>query len=309
MNDEAKLLFEEQLVNWPLAKRNYAALEQVQMKTFVIAGNTFNIQFNPVRIVSTAAKIDVQSIRKRACFLCRENRPVEQKGIPLLEKYTLLINPFPIFPRHLTIPEVTHTPQRIEGHFTDMLELANTFDDYILFYNGAHCGASAPDHMHFQAGNKGVLPFENEWKRKRTLLRQAKRGNIWKISDNLRTGWILEGDDPSGLHSLFNTIYKLLPIVSEEEEPRINLLLWREEAKWIAVLFPRKTHRPACFFAEGEAQLTVSPASVDLGGVFIIPREQDFEKINPEKITRIIQEVCLDKITTEKINNRLKTQI
>lgn len=309
MNEAAKRLFEDQLADWPLVKKNYAALEQIQVKRFVITGNTIKVQFNPARIVSTAAKTDTESIRKRACFLCPENRPAEQEGITIQNKYTLLINPFPIFPRHLTIPTVTHTPQRFDGRFFDFLELAKKLDEYVLFYNGPHCGASAPDHMHFQAGIKGFLPIESEWKEKRSPVCSTKQGAIWKINDNLRTGWILEGNDPNGLRSLFNALFCELTVFPGEQEPRINLLAWYENWEWFIVLFPRRKHRPDCYFVEGEKQRTVSPASVDLGGVFIVPREVDFERITSDEIDEILREVCLSKWEEERISNRIIQQV
>lgn len=306
MTERIKQLFESQLREWEMAAKNYAALQQVREKTCIVSGNTFRVQFNPARIVSSAAKVDAQSIRERACFLCASNRPAEQNGLSFLAKYTLLINPFPIFPRHLTIPAVLHTPQRIKGRLSDMLDLAMALDDFVIFYNGPRCGASAPDHVHFQAGNKGFLPIETEWKTKRVLLSETKQGNIWKINDTLRSGWILEGDEKEGLRFLFETIYKSLSAQPTPDEPMMNVLAWTENGKWIVVVLPRKKHRPDCFFAEGEQQLTISPASVDLGGVFITPLEKDFNKITSEDITRILHEVCLDQASEEKIDNRLK---
>ena len=306
MKENVKQLFDTQLRDWEMAANNYAALEQVRVKTFTVSGNTIKVQFNPARILSSAAKVDAKSIQSRACFLCTSNRPVEQKGIPFLTNYTILVNPFPIFPRHLTVPSVIHTPQRIDGHLPDVLELAKALDDYVIFYNGPRCGASAPDHLHFQAGNKGFLPFEAEWIKTRSLLSDTKQGIIWKINDNLRTGWLIEGDDKQNVCFLFNAIYKLLQERSTEDEPMMNLLAWCDAGKWFVVVLPRKKHRPDCFFAEDENQLTISPASVDLGGVFITPLEKDFNKITPEIIAGIMHEICLDKTDTEYISNRLK---
>lgn len=301
-------LIEEQLLHWDLAAKNYAALKLVKSKTLPTPGNTFRVQFNPARIVSSAARVDARSIRERACFLCAENRPPEQKGIPFTAEYLVLVNPFPVFPRHLTIPSTKHTPQGIRNRMRDMLDLADKLDDYVVFYNGPRCGASAPDHAHFQAGNKGFLPFEKEWTKNRVLLCETKQGALWGIDDSLRSGWVIEGNDRDCADALFSSVYNLLAEFSAEGEPMLNLLVWHEAGKWIIVVFARKKHRPDCFFAEGEAQLTVSPAAVDLGGVFVIPREKDFEKITPEIIRAILQEVCLDKADVKKINNRIKEE-
>ncbi|MDD4514155.1 DUF4922 domain-containing protein [Massilibacteroides sp.] len=306
MRETIKYLFDSQFRDWEMAAKNYAALKDVREKAFTVSDCTVRVQFNPARILSSAAKVDAKSIQERACFLCATNRPAEQEGISFLAKYTILINPFPIFPRHLTIPSVLHTPQRIEGRMTDMLELAEALDEYVIFYNGPRCGASAPDHMHFQAGNKGFLPIENNWQQNCSLLSETKRGLIWKISDNLRTGWIMEGTDKQDLSILFDTIYKRLDEIPTEDEPMMNLLAWFDKGKWIVVVLPRKKHRPDCFFTEGEEQLTISPASVDLGGVFITPLEKDFDKITGQIIAGILHEVCLDEAHIKNISNRIK---
>lgn len=302
-------LFDEQLQNWSLAATNYAALGQLKLNTFSVGGNTFRVQFNPARILSTAANVDPQSIRERACFLCAGNRPAVQREIPFRTEYAVLVNPYPLFPRHLTIPSVSHTPQSIGKRTADMLDLAAELDDFVVFYNGPRCGASAPDHAHFQAGSKGFLPFEKEWKQTRTLLREAAAGMIWKINDGLRSGWVIEGQDRSGVDELFATVCTLLAELSAEEEPMLNALAWREAGIWTVVVFARRKHRPDCFFAEGESGLTVSPAAVDLGGVFILPLEKDMGKITPELIRGILHEVGLDKAGEERITNRLKERI
>ena len=264
-------LFDEQLSNWELARNNYNALKQVKVKTLVVDGREYKVQFNPARIISSAAKVDAQSIRERKCFLCAENRPPEQKGIPFNDRYTILVNPYPIFPRHLTIPLIEHTPQRIAPRFGDMLDLAQLLDDYVIFYNGPKCGASAPDHFHFQAGNKGFLPIEKNW--------------------NLYSPISIESDNKEELLDRFQQIYGSMEQKPEDDEPMMNILTWYEAAKWIVCIFPRKKHRPSCYSAEGEANLLISPASVDLGGVFITPLEKDFEKITAKDIAEILHEI------------------
>jgi len=271
MKDKVKRLFIEQLSNWELDRKNYQALEQVKTKNLVVDDLEYKVQFNPARIISSAAKVDAQSIRERKCFLCAENRPSEQIGIPFNERYTILVNPYPIFPRHLTIPSIEHIPQRISSRFGDMLDLAQQLDDYIIFYNGPKCGASAPDHFHFQAGNKGFLPIEKNYKNYNAI--------------------IIESNNKEEVLNRFKQIDATLPLVPEDDEPMMNILAWCEAAKWIVCIFPRKKHRPACYSAEGEANLLISPASVDLGGVFITPLEKDFEKITAKDIAGILHEV------------------
>ncbi|MDR0233117.1 MAG: DUF4922 domain-containing protein [Dysgonamonadaceae bacterium] len=271
MKDKVNQLFQEQLNNWELAKNNYKALEQVKEKTLDVNGHRYKVQFNPVRIISSAAKVDPKSIQERKCFLCSENLPAEQKGISFKENYILLVNPFPIFPRHLTIPAKEHTPQLIASRFEDMLDLAQQLDDYIVFYNGPKCGASAPDHFHFQAGNKKFLPIEN--------------------SKDWNNAIRIESKDKQEMLLLFRQIYNALPLQSNDTEPMLNILTWYENGTWTTCLFQRKKHRPACYFAEGDDNLLISPASVDMGGVFITPLEKDFEKIMAEDIAQILNEV------------------
>ncbi|MCL1933672.1 MAG: DUF4922 domain-containing protein [Candidatus Azobacteroides sp.] len=272
MNDTTiNQLFDEQLSNWELAQNNYNALKQVKVKTLAVEGREYKVQFNPARIISSAAKVDAQSLRERKCFLCAENRPPEQKGIPFNGRYTILVNPYPIFPRHLTIPSIEHTPQRIASRFGDMLDLAQLLDDYIVFYNGPQCGASAPDHFHFQAGNKGFLPIEKNW--------------------NMYNPISIESNNKEELLDRFRQIYDAMERKPEDDEPMMNILTWYEAAKWIVCIFPRKKHRPSCYSAEGEANLLISPAAVDLGGVFITPLEKDFEKITAEDIAEILYEI------------------
>lgn len=164
MNQTIHHLLTGQLASWETARNNYAALSGVRVKELNVNGIPYKVQFNPARIVSSGAKVDAKSILERKCFLCPANLPPVQKGIPFGGHYNILVNPFPIFPRHLTVPELAHTPQRIATRFTDMLELAEALTDYTIFYNGPKCGASAPDHAHFQAGNKGFMPIEKDWR-------------------------------------------------------------------------------------------------------------------------------------------------
>jgi ATP adenylyltransferase/5',5'''-P-1,P-4-tetraphosphate phosphorylase II len=268
---EVNQLFDEQLSNWMLARENYQALKQVKTKTLLVDGKEYKVQFNPARITSSAAKVDPKSIQERKCFLCTENRPPEQKGILFKDKYIVLINPFPIFPRHLTVPLLEHTPQLIAPRFGDMLDLAKQLDDYAVFYNGPKCGASAPDHFHFQAGNKGFLPVEKD--------------------KNWRNGICIKSGNKQEMINRFEDIYNSLPLLPGNNEPMMNILAWYESTLWIVYIFPRKKHRPACYFAEGNANLLISPAAVDLGGVFITPLEKDFDKITAENMIEILNEI------------------
>ena len=264
-------LFKEQLKNWELAQKNYLALKQVKTKTLVANNREYIIQFNPSRIVSTASKSDDQSIKNRKCFLCGVNLPAEQKSILFKDDYIILVNPYPIFPRHFTIPSILHEPQLIGSRFGDMLDLAQQLDDYIVFYNGPKSGASAPEHFHFQAGNKGFLPLE-------------KNRNMY---DSIN----LESDNKEDIINRFNRIYNNLPLQLDDIEPKMNILTWYDTNKWIVCIFARKKHRPKCYFAEGEANLLISPGAVDMAGVFITPLEKDYLKITEKDIEDILQEI------------------
>ena len=170
MNNNIKQLIEGQINHWPLAHSNYKALQQVQTKEFTVNGHHYRVQFNPARIVSSGAQVDAQSIRQRPCFLCAHHRPKEQNSLPFGRHYELLVNPFPIFPKHLTVPDVCHVEQHISGRYADLLCLARLLTDFTVFYNGPRCGASAPDHLHFQAGSRHFLPIEEEWKQQKDYL-------------------------------------------------------------------------------------------------------------------------------------------
>lgn len=303
-------LFEEQLAEWELAGNNYKALGQVKTKSFEVGGCTYKVQFNPARITSSAAKVDPKSIQERKCFLCPANLPPVQKGVPFKEHYSILVNPFPIFPRHLTIPDVEHVDQRILPRIGDMLDLAKELDDYVIFYNGPKCGASAPDHVHFQAGNKGFLPIEKEWKYKKAGKSvDYKKAILWFLNDAPRVTLTIESEDKDDATALFKLVYDSMELKPGDDEPMMNVLAWYEDNKWIICIFPRELHRPGCYSAEGDENILISPASVDMGGVFITPLEKDFDKITAKDISAILTEVCISRQCAVAIVAKLKENI
>ena len=307
MNQTIHNLLTEQLASWETARNNYAALSGVQMKELNVNGTLYKVQFNPARIVSSGAKVDAKSIKERKCFLCPANLPAVQKGIPFEGHYNILVNPFPIFPRHLTVPETAHVAQRIAPRFGDMLDLARQLTDYTIFYNGPKCGASAPDHAHFQAGNKGFMPIEQDWRRQIAgKVADYGQATLWWLNDAPRTTLVIESADRKTAIKLFDTVYHSLDIQPGEDEPMMNVLVMYEDNKWIVFVFPRAKHRPACYTAEGDANLLSSPASVDLGGVFITPVEKDFIKITAEDIAQILSEVCLSPADFQKVRKRIQ---
>lgn len=306
-SEQVEKLIEQQLVVWQTPRDNYAALQNVEVKEFKVKRSTIKVQFNPARIVSSAAKVDNKSLKERKCFLCAANRPEVQEGIAWGENYTILINPFPIFPKHLTIPCNDHTDQRILSRIGDMMAIAKDLPGFTLFYNGPKCGASAPDHMHFQAGNRGFLGFETDYLNadKKEVISNAG-ATLSLLSGLANAAFLIEAVEIDAATELFVTLYNALDIPEGEEEPMLNILCWSEEGKWKVAVFPRRKHRPACYSAEGDANILISPASVDMGGVFITPLEKDFKKITADDLEQILDEVCLDQSGVEKILNNLK---
>lgn len=310
MNQTIQNLLTGQLASWETARNNYAALSGVQVKELNVHGIPYKVQFNPARIVSSGAKVDAKSIRERKCFLCPGNLPPEQEGILFEGHYNILVNPFPIFPQHLTIPELEHVPQRIAPRFADMLELARQLTEYTIFYNGPRCGASAPDHAHFQAGNKGFMPIEADWRRQVAgKVVDYGQAMLWYLNDAPRTTLVIEATDKNDAMVLFGIIYRVLDIPAGESEPMMNVLALYEDGRWIVFIFPRAKHRPACYTAEGDANLLSSPASVDLGGVFIIPVEKDFLKITAEDVAQILSEVCLSADDFDRLRQEIRVEI
>ena len=272
LKTKVKQLLQEQLAVWEQAKTNYESLNHVKTKTFDVKGLLYIVQFNPMRFTSSATIHHCKSNHDKPCFLCTANHSAEQKGIPFKDNYTILVNPFPIFPRHLTIPSNTHLPQLIASRFGDMLDLAQELDDFTIFYNGPKSGASAPNHFHFQAGSKGFLPIEND--------------RTWHNAIRF------ESENRKHMLNCFEQIYGNLPIKSEDDEPMMNIITWYEAGQWITHVFPRKKHRPDCFFAEDDTHMIITPGAVDMGGVLITPLEKDFEKITAEMIHNVLDEVC-----------------
>jgi hypothetical protein len=296
-SSNARILIKEQLAEWDLAQNNYNGLKKVRTKQLALAGGAIiKVQFNPERIRSSSAKVDKESINKRPCFLCDKNRPKEQRGLPFSDNYTILVNPFPIFSKHLTIPQENHIEQLIKPHFNDMLKLAKELQDFTIFYNGPRCGASAPDHFHLQAGIKGFLPIEEDYRSGKFTKIIGKSNGVQFFSwHNYNRGIItLKSALNQQVEVVFQQLYSLLKNLQPNEvEPMLNILAYYEGNQYIVHVFPRILHRPACYFAQGKEQILLSPASVDLGGVFITPREDDFEKITANDIVSILNQVCM----------------
>ena len=291
-------LVQQQKVSWSLAAINYAGLERIETRSFDFSGFRIITQFNPERIRSSAAKTDSQSIRERPCFLCEGNQPEEQKGIDFKGKYTILVNPYPIFTAHLTIPLNEHRRQEIEPYFDDMLQLSKELHDFTIFYNGPNCGASAPDHFHFQAGNKNVMPIDSE-----IDMISIKYGKLLFKNENtiisaigkeyLRKLIMLKSSSPEEIAVKFRQILSVLKTDRHEGEPMLNVLCNYEHGIWKVVIFPRSKQRPEQFFAEGKDRILMSPAAVEMGGLVILPRKEDFDKLTKNDLTDIYQQVTI----------------
>ena len=252
-----------------------------------------SIRHIPHRTASTTARVDSESVAKRPCFLCAGNLPPEEEGLPFGE-FTIYCNPFPIVDHHLTIAHREHRPQRIESQFGNMLDLAAALPGYFLIYNGAECGASAPDHMHFQAGSRKLLPIENDTAGL-TAVAVANYG---------RNVFVFRGYDRSALIDRMDRALDLLAeATGKSSEPLVNIAVFQESDEWTTYLFPRSKHRPAAFFA---GELTVSPASIDLCGIFVVPLAHDFEKITGDAIAGIFREVTLENEQFQEVARKLE---
>jgi len=302
---------ETQKQTWPLTAANYAGLASVEEKIFDFDGFIVKVQFNPERIRSSVAKVDKKSIAERKCFLCDENRPVEQNAIACNTRFQILVNPFPIFQTHFTISSIEHTLQKFLPNMAEMLNAAKLMEGFTVFYNGPECGASAPDHLHFQAGENGFMPIEYEFETMKTddssLLFSNQSTRIWAFENYLRRMVTIETSSFDNAKSVIEQFVKMFSIFQPEKaEPMLNVLCYFSFGKWKVHLFPRKLHRPVQFFAEGPAQLLISPASVDFGGIFITPRKEDFDKITATDIESIFEQVTIDEQIFSKLKASLK---
>ncbi len=309
----AKLLLQIQINEWDKLDDGYKNLSSLKTKSFRFDSYKIKIQFNAGRIYSTSAKVDVDSIKNRSCFLCGINLPGEQKGIKLLENYLLLCNPYPVFPEHFTIVTVNHKPQEISSSFSDFIMLSKLLSDkYTVIYNGPQCGASAPDHLHFQAGTKYFMPIENDFHSIKnefgdTVLNKEEL-TITATDDGLRRFISLESNDDKTLLKAFNKFYDIYSELNNNNgEPMMNLICnFDEEYGWRVIIFLRSKHRPSHYYLEGENRIMLSPAAIDLGGVCILPLEKDFDKIDKELLKSIFNEVALGFDDFETLKLKLK---
>lgn len=332
-SEKAEQLLHKQLPVWDLARNNYEGLSRVVTSVYDIEGCHLSVQHNPVRMVSTGAKVDAESIKHRPCFLCEVNRPKEQLSYPLLKRYYLLVNPNPILPMHFTMPLRHHCDQAIKNYYEDMMEMAVQMNKYFIFYNGPKCGASAPDHMHFQAGSCGVVPLQRDW----VALYKDQRSRLWPITEmeSLEALKLEEVADSTGVFSLrgyvcpgfviitrtphankvlFDKLYNAMHVKDGDTEPMMNILAWIQPSsldgsqRIVSVIIPRSKHRPDCYYEQNEEQILVSPGAIDMAGMLIVPRAEDYCKMNAEKVKDIISECGISRDEELDIIMRFKAE-
>jgi len=292
--------FNRQLEVWTDARHRFRDLKHVETRQL---SDQLKLQWNPARIVSTGAKIDKKTLGERPCFLCDKNRPKEQMSKQIDEKFHLLVNPFPILPVHFTIPARKHQPQLIYKNYGEIHRFISLHSDLMVFYNGPKCGASAPDHLHFQAGTNGILPLQTNWQRLSRNLTDIISLNdeekISVVSDFIVPAFVIISKSAESDEALFRRLYKAMPQRGDETEPMMNIISWRKGEEFISVVIPREKHRPEAYFAEGDAQFVVSPGALDMSGLIITPREEDFRKLTEEKALSLLQECG---VSEEKMN-------
>lgn len=293
--------FNRQMEKWADARHRFRDLKHVETHQL---SDQLKVQWNPARIVSTGAKIDKKTLGDRPCFLCDKNRPKEQISKQIDERFLLLVNPFPILPVHFTIPARKHQPQSIYKNYGEMHRFLSLHSELMVFYNGPKCGASAPDHLHFQAGTSGILPLQANWQRLSRNLTDIISLNddekIALIHDFVVPAFVIISKSEDSDEALFQRLYKSMPVRGDETEPMMNIIAWRKGDEYISVVIPREKHRPEAYFAEGDAQMLVSPGALDMSGLIITPREEDFRKLTEESATAILQECG---VSTDKMNS------
>ncbi|MGH7597997.1 MAG: DUF4922 domain-containing protein [bacterium] len=303
--DLALQLLENQKMLWPMAADGYASLQHVQFRE--VKCNTFSawLQFNPKRIVSTGAKVDAKSINSRRCFLCVDHLPPEQKGVLYENDFLVLCNPMPIFPAHYTVSHLKHLPQLIDPYLDAFLRLARDLSPkFTVFYNGAQCGASAPDHIHFQIAPAGKIPIEQDaaQAQRRDGVDEIDGVAIFLLRDLGRAIIVFEGTNIESVTRIVrHQLTKMKAILNIADEPKINIICNYNTPQWRVILFPRRKHRPEVFFKEGDDKVVISPASVDMGGLIITPVEKDFNTVDANMIEAIYREVSWDEKMIRKM--------
>jgi hypothetical protein len=297
MIHEVEALFERQARAWPQLAKGIEGLARAKTRQVRIDWFDVFVRHIPHRVASTMAPVDRESVTKRPCFLCAQNLPPEEEGVQCGEDFTIYCNPFPIVERHLTIAHKEHGSQRIANQFGNMLDFSAALPGYFVVYNGPECGASAPDHMHFQAGSRSLFPIEHDTAGRSGVTVPNYRRNVFLFRGRERSALIDRMDRAIGL---------LANATGKRPEPLVNIAVFHERNEWVAYLFPRGKHRPEVFYT---GELTVSPASIDLCGIFVVPIAHDFEKITGDAIAAIFREVTLPDDLFQEVAGKLEREL
>ena len=311
-------LIAAQLETWPALRDGYESFRQLETKRVPVAESEVVIQNNPRRVRSTAAAVDKTSVGKRPCFLCAANLPPEEKGIAYGDDLIFLCNPFPVLDRHLTVAHREHIEQKIEGNVEWLLAMAGDLaPDYFVLYNGPQCGASAPDHLHFQACSRRLLPIQQEVMADQPddpahcdICEEQRRNQfeLFTLQGCGRSVIVLRGNDPREIAHWFYRTVAEMPRADDQSEPLMNLVCTFERDTFTLYLFPRLRHRPASFFAAGEARLVVSPGAIDMAGVVVVPEREHFLKLDGARLEAIFAEVSLSDETVNEILDRVASE-
>lgn len=298
---ELNKFIKDQLSVWQLASSNFRALKTAPSREVDVFGLKCRIQYNPRRVISSTADTSPAAIASRKCFLCADNRPKEQFHLGFEGRkgrnYHIQINPYPIFRGHLVIVRDEHIPQEIWHHFPDMLDFAARYKDYLVFYNGPSSGASAPDHLHFQAIPKHNLPLEevvDEFlDHPGEPLATVKDASLYKFDGYARGVFALKATTSKSLAKLF---YRLLDCTDRgkgEEEPMFNLYAYVKNGEYRTIVVMRSAKRSHHFYSEGADHLTISPGAADIAGLFVAPFREDYDKADTTLLEELLSEVCI----------------
>ncbi len=317
MDNQIDKFVKDQLSVWPLAAENYRSLKKARSKVLSIGGLPVTVQLNPCRRISSEASLDKESINRRPCFLCPENRPAEQTNIEFEgrkgRRYRVTLNPYPIFPSHLVISSFEHTPQSIWHRYQDLLDFVRENNEYLGFYNGPESGASAPDHMHFQACPQGLTPLQNRVDEllaagdDKTLdyLTNVKEARLFHLNEYARGVFVLCGATAKSTAKLFYRLLDCAPVPDGSSEPKMNIIAWCHEGEYRTAVIFRERHRPHNYSSSGADHLAMSPGCADLAGVYVTTREEDFDKLDAGLLSQVVREVAASEETEKEIIWRL----
>ena len=317
MDNQIDKFVKDQLSVWPLAAENYRSLKKAGSKVLSIGGLPVTVQLNPCRRISSEASLDKESINRRPCFLCPENRPAEQTNMEFEgrkgRRYRVTLNPYPIFPSHLVISSFEHTPQSIWHRYQDLLDFVRENNEYLGFYNGPESGASAPDHMHFQACPQGLTPLQNRVDEllaagdDKTLdyLTNVKEARLFHLNEYARGVFVLCGATAKSTAKLFYRLLDCAPVPDGSSEPKMNIIAWCHEGEYRTAVIFRERHRPHNYSSSGADHLAMSPGCADLAGVYVTTREEDFDKLDAGLLSQVVREIAASEETEKEIIWRL----